>query len=66
VQPQPPVEARPAPKAPAKRAAIALLKGARYSDAYRRVALATLTCPAGGGTCSVTAPKRVTMRIAGK
>lgn len=64
--PVPPVETRPAPKAPAKRAAIALLKGTRHSDAYRRVALATLTCPAGGRTCTVSAPKRVTVRIAGK
>lgn len=68
--PPPAAPAPPKPSAPgvppkAKRAAITLLKGTRHSDAFRRIALATLTCPAGGRSCVVTAPKRVTVRLAG-
>jgi hypothetical protein len=69
--PQPPTPpAPPKPQAKAKAATITPLKGMRRVDGIRRVALATLTCPgsasAGAGSCAVTAPKRVTVRIAGK
>jgi hypothetical protein len=62
----PPVDAQSVPKAPATPVTIAPLTGTHRIDALRRVALATLTCPAGGPACAVTAPKRVTVRIAGK
>ena len=61
VLPTTPVTPKPAPVAK-----VALVKPATVSATRRSVQIARLTCPAGGGACTVTAPKQVTVKIAGQ
>jgi hypothetical protein len=61
VTPAPPV----APK-PAAAATIVPGKKTLTMGKKRIVSLARLRCPAGRGACTVTVPKRVTVKIAGK
>jgi len=58
--PQPPAEPRSS-----RRASVAGLAGPRPLNGRRVATLARLTCPAGG-SCQVTAPRRVWIAIAGK
>lgn len=75
-QPQPPVTpvipappvtpAAPVTPQPVAVAAIVAGKTALTVNAQRIAQIARLTCPAGGRACTVTVPKQVTVKIAGK
>lgn len=63
--PSPDPQPRPRPQPAIKPAAIVPFAAPQTVDRKRRARIATLACPRGG-ICKVAAPKRVTVKIAGK
>lgn len=68
-QPEPQPQADPpvgAPAARARAATVAVAAGTRRVGPRRLARLATIRCPAGAGRCTVSAPARVRVAIAGR
>ncbi len=61
----PPDTMAPRPE-PSVEAAISVPQGPRAVSARRLASVATLRCPSGGADCSIAAPKRVNVSIAGR
>lgn len=64
-QPGPHVQPKPSPR-PVRPATIAVRRRALRVTRRRLVTVATLICPQGGAACTVSAPKRARIRIAGR
>jgi hypothetical protein len=65
VLPGPPAPNIVQPKPAAKAPTITVYRTAQRMSSGRLARVASLACPAGTGTCKVTAPKRTVVRIAG-